>query len=142
MKAQLFPSFSGLLSLLNRGFAWHDSPDCLYMFCCTKLGIDSTFQLYNRKGILSLGDILEKLGKAESEGRVLWRSEGNAIDGSEARMEWLIAKLKSKGVDVVENRGYDSGYYDAGWNLPALTRWLESSASTVIVVDREFGRHW
>lgn len=146
MQVRLFPSFSGLLSMLRKGYVWVDSPDCIYMFGSMKLGIDETFQLYSRKYFstdvdLNLTEILEKLDKAETEGRVLWRKEYRADVGATVRMEWFIAKLKSMGVYVVEDRGYESGYHNAGWNLPALTRWLDANAPTVIVVDREFGRN-
>lgn len=138
MQVKLFPSFSGLLSLLNRGFVWEDSPECVYFFCCMKEGISETFEVYNYKGKLNEKEILEKLGKAESEGRVLWRKEKNCTYGSETRMEWLIAKLESMGIPLSKDGKHSSEYYDAGWSLPALARWSSVNLCGVTIVDCEY----
>ncbi len=132
MSVKVFPSLSGILLLLQKGFVWEDNSDCLYMFGCTKLGIDQTFEHY--RGI-DKAAFLAKLEKADSEGRVNWRQKGDCTIGATNRMEWFIGQIQSRNVPVTLDMSYNSGYYDAGWNLPALSRWIEANAPSVTVLD-------
>ena len=145
MKVKLFPSFSSLLILLKRGFSWEDSDECIYMFGCMHQAIDQTFEDYTKhifsfERILSLSEIKEKLDKAESEGRLLWREEVDSTVGAETRMLWLISKLGERGVHVGEEGCTRVGYHNAGWNLPTLIEWAVTYVSDLAVVHHRFGR--
>jgi hypothetical protein len=143
MNIRLFPSFSGLLLLLKNGYEWNDGEDCIYMFGCTREGIDGTFDLYDRGDVVDRKGIMQTLDQAEAEGRVLWRKELNSRSGAAERMMWLVLHLRMMGVEVAEPADDDRDYSEAGVYLPALSRWLEASAPTVKLIDRESSKaHW
>lgn len=133
---KLYPSFSGLLFLLNRGYDWKDSSNSLYMFGCSKEGIEPTLKVYNRGDQLAQKYILEMLAKAETENRCLWMQPTH---GSTQRMGWLIAALRARGLEVKDFDPTCSESHDAWWNLPALRAWCLENVPSIIMCDNEFG---
>ena len=130
---RMVPSLSGLLMFCRENGIPADAADTVYAFGSTREGIDETFHYYYPKATPEVrAEILGMLDKAESEGRVSWRTTSNSLAQKfiEERQAFLRRCIESRGGVVnLDNapvsRGYSGDiFYDAAINIPAMRSFL------------------
>jgi hypothetical protein len=138
---KVFLSFSGILSMARNQTLPADDSDSLYVFGCSKEGIERTIKLYGTElpGETVAG-IMKSLADAEAEGRVRW-ADG---DGRFKReMEWLHQAMESLGVLMVETpevmmerkrREATSWGSWSYWNKSTIVSFLKESSTEPVLV--------
>lgn len=98
---RIFPSFSGLVRLVQAGYkVENDDSNCLYFFGCTKQGLEETFALYEATAE-DKEKLVSMLETAELDGRVSFRDNTNPQD-EYIRFVWLMNALKICGQPLDE----------------------------------------
>jgi len=98
---RIFPSFSGLVRLVQAGYkVENDDSNCLYFFGCTKQGLEETFALYEAT-TEDKEKLVLMLEKAELDGRVSFKDNANLQD-EYVRFVWLVDALKTRGQPLDE----------------------------------------